>query len=329
MSLGKRIYRFLRHNRVVLFCRLLGEAIREVCSQTLHLGVSQMYDDEVKFAADLKIRVHAIEKGLSIGSCRAGFGRPKVISLIKDLILFTSRFPHANIDEAVDVIACYIAYNRFMGIDMSEIGVLYKQLCDLYSIREDLLVGVVELNRSETLSATQASFDRFSTSRFSIRDFAPDAHVDIQDIIAAVNIARKAPSACNRQPSRVHIYEGAKAQTLFDFQGGCKGFYQDMPYALLVTADMRRYFFNERHQMYVDGGLFSMELLLALHYKGLATIPLTTAYKSNKTSKLHRCFDIPAYEVPIIIIGVGAYKDSYKVAVSHRNPLEDYYTIHR
>jgi nitroreductase len=179
------------------------------------------------------------------------------------------------------------------------------------------------------LDATKASFDVFSQSRCSIRDFDPQSLINLDEIIAAIDIARKAPSACNRQSAFAHIYEGAKAHELFDFQGGANGFGHDMQYAILITADMRRYFINERHQMFVDGGLFAMDLLFALHYKGLATIPLTTAYKTNQTRKLKKTFGIPSNEVPVMIIGVGAYKETYKVAVSHRKPLEAYYQVHR
>lgn len=328
MSLKDKLRLFVRHNRVILFGRLMFEALCETCSHTKHLGAADMLSDEVKFAADLRIRTHAIEKGMSIGSARVGFGQPKVLALIDDLFLFIRKFPTASIDEAVCVIERYIAYNAGRGCDMPEVKARYEQLLKAYKLRTPLNVGIRELKYSETAEAAQASFDVFSHSRYSIRDFGTDTVVDFKDIIGAIDMARKAPSACNRQPARAHIFKGEAAHKLLDFQGGCKGFANDMQYALLVTADMRQYFINERHQMYVDGGLFAMELLLSLHYKGLATIPLTTSYKSMKTRRMRKEFDIPSYEVPVMIIGVGAFKDEYKVAVSHRNPVEDYYCEH-
>lgn len=329
MRLKERVRLFIRHNRVILLFRLMLEAFHEACSQSKHLGASNMMHDEVKFAADLCIRTHAIEKGMSIGSVRVGFGQPKVLALIDDLLLYVSRFPNASIDESMAVIANYIDFNRTNGCPVEAVEARYEVLKKAYRVRESLTAGIATCNRAETLDATKASFDVFSQSRCSIRDFDTHTHVDINDIIAAIDIARKTPSACNRQSAFAHIYEGAKAHQLFDFQGGTNGFGHDMQYAILITADMRRYFINERHQMYVDGGLFAMDLLLALHYKGLATIPLTTAYKTRQTRRLKSTFGIPANEVPVMIIGVGAYKESYKVAVSHRNPVESYYQVHR
>lgn len=328
MKLKERVRQFIRHNSIILFFRLLADAVLEAYSQSRHLGASRMMHDEVKFAADLCIRTHAIEKGMSIGSVRVGFGQPKVLSLIDDLLIYVSRFPSAQIDESMAVIERYIAFNCHNGCNVEQVASRYEQLKKAYAMRENIEAGIATCNRAETLQAANASFDLFSQSRYSIRDFDPQGVIDENDIIAAIDIARKAPSACNRQPACAHIYKGKKAHELFDFQGGCNGFGQDMSYAILVTADMRRYFINERHQMYVDGGLFAMELLLSLHYKGVATIPLTTAYKTMRTRLLKKRFGIAANEVPIMIIGVGAYKESYKVAVSHRNPVASYYKMH-
>lgn len=328
MSIKRKLRLFLRHNRVILFVRLMFEALCETCCHTKHLGAADMLSDEVKFAADLRIRTHAIEKGMSIGSARVGFGQPKVLALIDDLFLYIRRFPSVQIDEAICVIEQYISYNNSHGCDVPEVKKRYNQLKEVYQKLTPMSVGINMLERDDVQKAAGASFDIFSQSRYSIRDFDKNTVVAIDDIITAIDIARKTPSACNRQPARAHIYKGEKAHRLLDFQGGCKGFLEDMQYAVMITADMRYYFINERHQMYVDGGLFAMDLLLSLHYKGVATIPLTTSFKSMKTRRLCKMFDIPLYEVPIMIIGVGAFKDRYKVAVSHRNPVEDYYCIH-
>ena len=37
--------------------------------------------------------------------------------------------------------------------------------------------------------------------------------------------------------------------------------------------------------------------------------------------------DIPEYEMPCVLIGVGTYKDEYKVAVSKRKDFVEYTAI--
>lgn len=44
--------------------------------------------------------------------------------------------------------------------------------------------------------------------------------------------------------------------------------------------------------------------------------------ENNK--KIKQEMRIPSYEVPVLLIGVGTFKDDYKVAVSHRYMYKDY-----
>ena len=87
---------------------------------------------------------------------------------------------------------------------------------------------------------------------------------------------------------------------------------------------MRNYGFYEQNLPFVDGGLYAMNLLYSLHYYGLATIPLTMGHKWRITKKIKQEMRIPSYEVPVLLIGVGTFKDDYKVAVSHRYMYKDY-----
>nr|WP_298671524.1 hypothetical protein [uncultured Prevotella sp.] len=41
-----------------------------------------------KLATDLHIRAHALEKGMSIGNVRVGFGKKKALSLLDDIDSF-------------------------------------------------------------------------------------------------------------------------------------------------------------------------------------------------------------------------------------------------
>ena len=67
-----------------------------------------------------------------------------------------------------------------------------------------------------------------------------------------------------------------------------------------------------------------MNLLYALHYYGLATIPLTMGHKWRITKKIKQEMHLPSHEVPVLLIGVGTFKDNYKVAVSHRYSYNEY-----
>ena len=76
----------------------------------------------------------------------------------------------------------------------------------------------------------------------------------------------------------------------------------------------------EVHQAYVDGGLYAMNLINALHSLGIGTIPLSVAFGYDKLDNLSQ-FDIPRNEIPIVIIGAGYILDNFNVAVSSRKSI--------
>ena len=180
------------------------------------------------------------------------------------------------------------------------------------------------LSLKDISSKLKSPFDEFSQLRFSIRDFG-SLPVDLEHVCAALRLCERTPSACNRQSWRVHVYTENKLVTkMFKLQGGSKGFNEQMQCAILVCGDLRNYGFYEQNLPFVDGGLYAMNLLYALHYYGLATIPLTMGHKWRITKKIKQEMHLPSHEVPVLLIGVGTFKDNYKVAVSHRYSYNEY-----
>jgi len=47
-------------------------------------------------------------------------------------------------------------------------------------------------------------------------------------------------------------------------------------------------------------------------------------HKQKTIKKIKREMDIPENEIPVLLIGVGSYKDKYKVAVSVRHDYHNY-----
>ena len=183
-----------------------------------------------------------------------------------------------------------------MGADMVDVGTALNRLCSLYNIKINDVGGIYNLNLKDISSKIQCSFDSFSQSRFSIRDFG-DSPLEVEKVCAALKLCERTPSACNRQSWRVHVYtENNLVAKMFELQGGSKGFNKQMQCAILVCGDLRNYGFYEQNLPFVDGGLYAMKQEMR----------------------------IPSYEVPVLLIGVGTFKDDYKVAVSHRYMYKDY-----
>jgi nitroreductase len=327
-----KLKHYAAQNPLVTFIRLLAHYWQESLLFSRGLAQSNTRNNCNKFKAGLMMKFHAIEKGLSTGGTRAGFGQGKIISALEELSDFYCKFDDREfVLLNLSIVDKYIKFNKEMDIEIPGIIGRTNMLLDLITVEQQLddhAGGVVVKKHSDVLNSIHSAFPEFSNSRYSIRDFNSDERVDKQKIYEAFEIAMKTPSACNRQPWRIHLFSGDKKNRLLEFQGGCNGFVNSMEYAILLTADLNSYFINEINQPYVDGGLYGMNLLYALHYTGLATIPLTTGFKQKKTKTLKRKFNIPACEVPVMIIGIGSYKHEYKVAVSHRIDYTNYLKEH-
>lgn len=208
---------------------------------------------------------------------------------------------------------------------MTKVKQQYDSLLKKYPIEISLDdVGIYWLDHDTIRENEAKSFREFSQSRYSVRDFGKTP-VDKRKIEDALKLCERTPSACNRQSWRIHIFtDRQKIDKLCKLQLGCKGFYEDMQGVILISSDLTRYGFQEINQCYVDGGIYAMNLLYALHANDIAAIPLTMAHKTSWINKIKREMNLPRNEQPIILIGYGSYKDKWKVAKSKRRSYKEY-----
>lgn len=319
---------FLKNSRAVLFFRLLHEKWLEVLVLMKYIANGNRYHDQNKFHTDLTIRTHALEKGMSIGSVRVGFGQPKALALLDDLQHYLSLGGEkAFVSESCSIINKYILFNEQLGADMINVKSKLHEFCETNDINLSDMGGIYILDKHTTDLKSKGTFDVFSQSRFSVRDFGSE-RIPLEWIEKALALAEKTPSACNRQSWKIHVYSNEMLRNrIFSLQGGCKGFSEDMQYAILICGDIRGYNINELSQVYVDGGIYAMNLLYALHFEDVAAIPLTMAHKQNMIKRIKREMGLPENEMPILLVGVGSYKESYKVAVSQRYNYKVYTVI--
>jgi nitroreductase len=92
-----------------------------------------------------------------------------------------------------------------------------------------------------------------------------------------------------------------------------------------VTSDLKCFTgVTERNEAYVDGGMFAMSLLYALHHQGVGACPLNWMVPSSVDAKLRRVLPIPQNEKVIMVISVGHMPDKLRVAKSVRRPTEHF-----
>jgi len=245
---------------------------------------------------------HSIEKSLSMPDFRPRAAQPSVRLLISFLADESALrgVRQQVIDTAHAVLAAYQAHNQMAGEDVSD-------LLEEWNPPQNLnpsLGGARPWQPADPADAE--AFQRFFRFRHSLRNFDPSRPADPAAIERAIDLARHAPSVCNRQTWRVHTFNGDKVQQILALQNGNCGFGHTIPTLLIITSDLR-YFtgVEERYQPWIEGGIYSMALILALHSSDIASIPLNWSVLPKTDNKLHQNAYIPDYECVTTLIGCG------------------------
>jgi hypothetical protein len=290
-----------------------------------HLGSSANEKTKEKFKARLIIQGHIVEKGLSFRNVKIGFGEDKIFDLLDNLWRYYFMYSDVRLATYILVIVKeYINFNKAKGHQNTKIIEKYEKLYTLINPNLSLFNGgIKKISKKQIYDKSLIDFESFVNMRFSIRDFT-DEPVDIDLVRKAIKIAGKTPSACNRQPWRVHLFVSKeRVNEILDYQTGARQFKENIGCAILVTCSYNNFFGGEYHQPYVNGALYAMTLIYALHSLGFGTIALNMGFPYNKLVKLSELIDIKNDEVPVLLIGVGHIPDQLNVACSERFNYQD------
>lgn len=285
--------------------------------------------DIQKMQYTISRETHTIEKGMSMRRPRKGFGRQKVAALIEHLNQYCDLYLHKDssfIEYPLNTIQTYIDYTVKSGIDIVDIQNHFMALTSRIGIVTTKKAGIEKVTIKQIMENCNKDFESLLYSRHSIRYFK-DSPVERELLEKGLKMAQRTPSACNRQAWLTHVYREESSIALIKWQGGSRGFEDEIKTSILVTANLKGFLAHEVHQAYIDGGLYAMNLINALHSLGLGTIPLSCGFSYKHLKGLVN-FGIPENEVPILIIGIGNLMDEFNVAISERKDINKTNTFH-
>lgn len=273
---------------------------------------------------------HVLEKGLSMPTPRPGFGEKTAQRLIGSIKQYlASGYPDnsACIQSGLSAIRSYISYRSNDGTSISPD--IVNEWTDIEKLIKQHHPSIITKKRQDIVATSRTPFAEFSAGRHSIRNYA-DQPIDESVIKRAVEISQRSPSACNRQSTRIYSISDASiiAQVL-ELQNGNRGFGHLAKRVLVVAADVQAFIGPaERNQAFIDGGMFAMSLLYALHYLELGACALNWCVARKKDMKLRRIIGIHDSEIILMLITVGHIPEVMSVANSQRKPIEFVYSHH-
>ena len=288
-----------------------------------HAGALHL-DRRAAARAEIVMGYHVLEKGLTMPRRRLGFGKGAVVHLMSLVASFESRFgADPQVEHAVGVLRAYRELHREWPEPMPRL--------DAFLAARGGVPAAVEphVTRAAFFAAKDAPFPEFAASRHVCRHFA--GPVPRKMVEKAVEIAATAPSACNRQHARVHVVDDpALRDSIFALQGGTRGFGQDADKVLVVTADLSVVRWSwERHDCYVNGGIFVLNLCYALHYLGVAHCILHWSVPPEADRRAHELLGIPRNEAIVQVIACGAPPEEFDVAASPRLVASEIISWHK
>jgi len=279
-----------------------------------------------KMAARLILQIHSIEKGLSLEDVRFGFGLDNIKSMIELMTKYYALYEYDYVVKmGMDAVDAYLRFHNGQECKVVSIQTLYDEcLLKIKEFKSCNETGIIYVARDEMYSKAMIDFRAFCESRHSVRQFS-DREVTGDLIADAVGIAQKTPSVCNRQSSKVYVISNPdKIRQVVQIQSGARSFGEKINKLLIITSDLSNFIsYVERNQSWIDGGMFSMSLVYALHSKGLGTCCLNWCKEECVDKKLRESISISETDNVIMVIAVGYPKESFVVAKSTRRKIDE------
>lgn len=277
--------------------------------------------------AGIIMTYHVVEKGLTMPDMRLGFGREMILGLVAELLRFADKYgtSEPQFIEAVRVIAEYKKIHDDAQFELdAERSRAIAALLERVPVEPS---RQIEMTRERYWAELDAPFEVFSASRHSVRHFA--GTISEAQIRSAVALANNAPSACNRQYTRVHcVSDRKKIQECLALQNGNRGFGHLADKLLILTADLRAVWGAERNDIFTNAGIYLMNLCYALHKNKVAHCMLNWSTPPTNDQKLRRLLNIPEAETVIVFIACGDVPEKFKLASSPRKSAEETLVLH-
>ena len=284
-----------------------------------------------KVGYKIVIYCHSIEKGLSHFTLRP-FGKNKILSII-NLLKISLKYPNYEnkffFIDGINILREYkTIYEKHNWFEKNEYKKAIKFLKKFENIKK-IKVGAYILNKDELKKYYTFNFKKFVKSRHSFRNFQIK-QLNYKDIKKTIEIAKYAPSACNRQNIKIHYYSSKKwRQNILDFCLGTTNNFLSGNNIFIITYDLNGLNGKGgRNQGYFNAGLFTMNLINTFHSEGIGTYLIQFEDNIEKEGKLKELTHIPSNERITNILLAGYYDEKSIFPLSPRKEVKYYLKIH-
>lgn len=270
---------------------------------------------------------HVIEKGLTMPNRHLCFGRDIVCGLMNQVAKFEEKYgADDQVVHAVGVLKAYWDLHSESAAVQKDDG-FWRDLKSFLDKRAEIQVSIQpHYTRAEFYKNREARFPEFAFARHTLRHYSAKP-LNIEKLRSAVQIAASTPTACNRQYCRVYCLSDKHLMAeVLALQGGNRGFGHLADKLLIVTANLEGICLQrERTDLFVNGGMFLMNLCYSLYYHEIAYCILNWSRLPEEDLRFRQLVKIKDSDTVMAIITCGETPDEFDVCASPRKSVEEFF----
>jgi len=301
-------------------CTLFNGTFRRECAHN---------SSEESMRSIVTMESHRLEKSLSMPDRRIASAQDVVVRLIDATVFFFEKFGDSEtIRLSLSTIQAYLSENPAQYLSQATKESLNKLNTIEHSIKHQppkMPGGILVVDFESRLKPfTGKSNNTLKTTRHSIRDYLKK-EVPRSLVEEITQDAMSSPSVCNRQEWKLYAIDNKSLiDECLSYQNGNRGFGHLVPLLFVVAVDLRSFLsIEERNQGWIDGGIFSMNLMHSIHSRGLGSCALNWCATSENDQKLRSTLDIPNHEIIIMMLAAGYPPEKLRVTMSSRRPVTE------
>lgn len=264
---------------------------------------------------NLRRNIHRLEKGLSYQQVKEVFAEDYILETV---VYLEQGKQHKQLDEDTIKWAEAILELYFGTVkETAKTATAKKKFENIKSDEIDSFLVPYPSHKRPKSTITFEELHNLSVQRRSVR-YYKNQKVEIEIIRKAYEIAKFAPSACNRQAFSFLFYnDDETVNKLSDIPGGVAGY--SLPAVIVVVGKYEGYFdVRDVNAPIIDASLSAMSFLYAAETLGLGTVCINWPNLPDREEKIRKLIDIKPSEFVIMMIGVGYPEDSGKIPYSSK-----------
>ncbi|PVX50748.1 nitroreductase [Balneicella halophila] len=249
--------------------------------------------------------IHRIEKGLIMRPRRETFALGYMNTVLDDYKYIVKKFNNEEVKWSTSVLDEFFRVCSGKEIDKLKSKYLTVRLKDA---TEDMWVNCKNpyLYKDKDISVSPQELLELCQVRSSVRWYINKV-VEKQDIEDAIEVAKTAPSACNRQPFRfISTNNRDLILRVGGLAPGTSGFLENIPNLICVVGDLKNYEFEkDRHIIYIDSSLAVMQMLLFFQTKGISSCILNWPEEYKRDKAISKLLNLEKSERVVLLVAFG------------------------